>query len=231
MIPDTLKQLKNYTILYIEDEPLIRRNAVEYLSRYCHHVLEAKDGHEGYSIYEANRPDLIISDIKMPKRDGLTLAKMIRQEDKNTPIIITTAHTKTEYLLKAVELQLVKYLIKPIEEDALIEALELCFEKLQKDETNIIKLTPNHTFDTFNQILFHDDEVVKLTLQETLFLKLLLKHPEHVCSYQEIENYIFWEQGMSEDALKTLVKNVRKKTEKSLIENHAKLGYKIAFIC
>ena len=222
---------QSLSLLYVEDEKFIRENAVLFLEDIFSTIYEADNAFSALELYHDKKPDIIITDISMPKMGGLEFCERVRKSDSKTPIIITTAHTKTEYLLKAVELQLVKYLLKPIDEDALMEALELCFEKLQKDETNIIQLTPNHTFDTFNQILFHDDEVVKLTLQETLFLKLLLKNPKHICSYQEIENYIFWEQGMSEDALKTLVKNVRKKTEKSLIENHAKLGYKIALVC
>ena len=98
-----LDRLKSLTILYVEDEALIRQNAVEYLSRYCHIVLEASNGEEGYALYKQHSPDLIISDIKIPKLSGLEFASNIRLEDKKTPIIITTAHTDTEYLLKAVE--------------------------------------------------------------------------------------------------------------------------------
>ncbi len=219
---------QSLSLLYVEDEDFIRENAVLFLEDTFESIYEADNAFTALKLYHDKKPDIIITDISMPKMSGLALCEKIRKTDSKTPIIITTAHTKTEYLLKAVELQLVKYLVKPIDEEELIEALELCFEKLQEDDTNIIKLTKDHTYDSFNQVLFFQDEVIKLTPKEMLFFKLLLKNPDHVCSYTEIENYIFSEQGMSEDALKTLVKNIRKKTEKSLIENHSKLGYKIA---
>ena len=77
-----LDALKPLTLLYVEDEPLIRQNAVEYLNRYCHKVLEAKDGLEGLEVYSTHKPDLIISDINMPKLNGLDFASRIRETDK-----------------------------------------------------------------------------------------------------------------------------------------------------
>ncbi len=216
------------SLLYVEDEDFIRENAVLFLEDTFDTIYEADNAFKALELYHDKQPDIIITDISMPKMSGLELCAKIRKTDSKTPIIITTAHTKTEYLLKAVELQLVKYLVKPIDEDELTEALSLCFEKLKEDNSNIISLSKALTYDCFNQVLFYHDEVIKLTQQERLFLKLLVKNQNRICSYTEIENYVFSEQGMSEDALKTLVKNVRKKTEKSLIENHSKLGYKIA---
>jgi DNA-binding response OmpR family regulator len=218
------------TLLYVEDEDFIRENAVLFLEDSFEHIYEADNAFLGLEIYHDKKPDIIITDISMPKMSGLQMCERIRQSDYTTPIIITTAHTHTEYLLKAVELQLVKYLIKPIEEEQLQEALQICFEKLQAEGSNILHLTHEHTFDTFNHVLFHHDKIVKLAPQETLFFKLLLKNPDHICSHEEIENYVFTQQGMSSDALRTLVKNIRKKTDKSLIENHSKIGYKIALI-
>ncbi len=215
------------SLLYVEDEAFIRENAVLFLEDSFSEIYEADNAFKALEIYHDKKPDIIITDISMPKMSGLELCEKIRKTDAKTPIIITTAHTKTEYLLKAVELQLVKYLVKPIDEDALMEALELCFERLKKDDSNIVALTQSLTYDTFNEVLFFEDELIKLSLQETKLLKLLLKNPEHICSYQEIENFVF-DGMMSEDALKTLVKNLRKKTAKSLLENHAKIGYKIS---
>jgi DNA-binding response OmpR family regulator len=216
----------SYRLLYVEDEDFIRENALLFLEEHFEDIYEADNAISALSLYHDKKPDIIITDISMPKMSGLELCEKIRQSDQSIPIIITTAHTHTDYLLKAVELQLIKYLLKPIQEEELLKALSLCVERLQNNNSNIIKLTTTHTYDTFNQTLFYHDSIVKLTQQERLFLQLLLKDSTHIYTYNEIENYIFPE-GMSEDALKTLVKNVRKKTEKSLIENHSKIGYKI----
>ena len=225
-----MSSTQQLSLLYVEDEAFIRENAVLFLEDVFETIYEADDAFTALEIYHDKKPDIIITDISMPKMSGLQMCERVRETDSQTPIIITTAHTNTEYLLKAVELQLVKYLLKPIEEAQLMQALELCFNKLQKNDSNIIQLTKEHTYDTFNQSLFYHDSAIKLTHQETLFFKLLLKNPDHICSYTEIENCLFSENGMSDNALKTLVKNIRNKTDKSLIENHSKLGYKIALL-
>ena len=226
-----LKSLKNLTLLYVEDEPLIRKNALEYLSRYCAKVYEAEDGANGYEVYKKERPNLIITDIKMPKLSGLELAEKIRQEDKNTPIIITTAHTDTEYLLKAVELQLVKYVVKPITSAKLKGALALACESLEeKQKSSIVYLDDSLYYDTLNQSLFRDKELIKLTHNEQLFFDFLVKHKERAITYEEIENLIWAYDGMSMDALRSLVRSVRKKLGGDFISNISGIGYRLVYL-
>jgi YesN/AraC family two-component response regulator len=146
--------LKNLTILYVEDEEMIRQNAVEYLSRICGNVLEAENGIEALEVYKKHQPDIIISDIKMPKMNGLELAERIRKEDKETPIIIATAHTQTDYLLKAVELQLVKYIVKPINSTKLKEALQMALNSSENPVETLVILDEKRQYDTLNKSLF-----------------------------------------------------------------------------
>ena len=223
----TLESLKPLTLLYVEDEALIRQNAVEYLSRYCDTVLEASNGEEGYTLYQQHSPDLIISDIKMPKLSGLEFASKIRIEDKKTPIIITTAHTDTEYLLKAVELQLIKYIVKPITSEKLQEALYNVCETLQDDNSTHINLDMNTQYDLLNQTLFQKQEHIKLTHNELLFFDFLVKNRQRAITYQEIENLIWAYEGMSMDALRSLVRGLRKKLDGEFIENISGVGYRL----
>ena len=99
--------LNNFSVLYVEDVEMVRKGAVEYLSRVCKEVFEAKDGKEAIAVWREHKPDIIITDISMPRLNGIDMASYIRAHDKNVQIIIATAHSDTEYLLKAVELQLV----------------------------------------------------------------------------------------------------------------------------
>ena len=218
---------ESLTLLYVEDEDFIRKNALLFLEDRFAALYEADNAFTALEIYREKKPDIIITDISMPKMNGLQLCREIRQNDTKTPIIITTAHTDTAYLLEAVELQLVKYLVKPIDEKRLHEALQLCFDKLRENGSNIISLAGGFVYDTFHQTLFYHQTPVKLTARENRFFKLLLKSPHRVCTYREIEHFVFDESGMSENALKALVKKIRHKTDKSLIENYSKTGYKI----
>ena len=217
--------LKNLTLLYVEDEPLIRQNAVEYLSRICDNVLEAKNGMEALEVYKKHEPHIIISDIKMPKMNGLEMAEEIRRTDKETPIIIATAHTEVEYLLKAVELQLIKYIVKPITSAKLNEALTMAYHCLEEKKENILYIDKKTLYDSLNRTLIIDKKLIKLTKNEQLLLELLVKHHQRAITYEEIESKIWAYDGMSKDALRSLVRALRKKLQGDFIENISGIGY------
>ncbi|AXX95794.1 response regulator transcription factor [Arcobacter ellisii] len=218
---------KNIKILYVEDDEIARENGVEYLQNFFETIYEASDAIVALQLYEKYKPDIIITDIQMPKLNGLEFVKKIRQKDKKTQIIIITAFCDKNYLLKAIELQLVKYLIKPVKEKEFEEALFLCVNSLQEDNSNIVKLENEIYFDTFNKNLVIKDEIVKLRAKEILFLELLIKNKNRYVTYEEIENYVWRESVMTKDALKTLVKNLKTKIPKDLILNLTNSGYKI----
>ena len=218
---------KNIKILYVEDDEIARENGVEYLQNFFETIYEASDAIVALQLYEKYKPDIIITDIQMPKLNGLEFVQKIRQKDKKTQIIIITAFCDRDYLLKAVELQLVKYLIKPVKEKEFEEALFLCVNSLQEDNSNIVKLENEIYFDTFNKNLVIKDEIVKLRAKEILFLELLIKNKNRYVTYEEIENYVWSESVMTKDALKTLVKNLKTKIPKDLILNLTNSGYKI----
>ena len=218
---------KNIKILYVEDDEIARENGVEYLQNFFEQIYEASDAIKALQLYEKYQPDIIITDIQMPKLNGLEFVKKIRQKDKKTQIIIITAFCDRDYLLKAIELQLVKYLVKPVKEKEFEEALFLCVNSLQEDNSNIIKLDDNSYFDTFNKNLVIKNEIIKLRTKEILFLELLIKNKNRYVSYEEIENYVWSDSVMTKDALKTLVKNLKTKIPKDMIMNLTNSGYKI----
>jgi len=148
-----MNQLKNLKILYIDDEDYIRANAVEYLSFYCDNVYEAYDGISGLESYEKYKPDIIITDIKMPKLNGIEMVKKIRQKDKKTKVILATAFLETSYLLQAVELGLIKYLTKPITADKLLPVLRTCTIDITEDKS-IYNLGEGFLFDILIRIYF-----------------------------------------------------------------------------
>ncbi|MGB5917686.1 response regulator [Arcobacter sp.] len=214
-------------ILYVEDDDVTRENAIEYLENYFVNIYEAKDGLDALKKFEQINPDIIITDIQMPKVDGLEFAKNVRQKNKEVQIIVITAFSHKEYLLRAIELQLVKYLMKPIKENELKDALELCVDNLKNSTTNIIRLNETSVFDKYNHTLLINDEIVKLRIKETDLLTLLLNNKDRYVTYEEIENYVWKDFPMTKDALKTLVKYLKQKISKDIISNQNGVGYKI----
>ncbi len=224
----TKKLYKNIKILYVEDDEIARENGLEYLENFFENIYEASDAIIALQLYEKHKPDIIITDIQMPKLNGLEFVKRIRQKDKKTQIIIITAFSDKDYLLKAIELGLVKYLVKPVREKEFEEALFLCINALERNESNIVKLDEFTFFDTFNKNLISNNEIVKLRAKELDFLELLIKNKNRYVTYEEIENYVWDDSVMTKDALKTLVKNIKTKIPKDLILNLTNSGYKIA---
>lgn len=219
--------MNNIKVLYVEDDEIARENGIEFLEDYFPIILEAKDGLEALSLYTEHSPDIIITDIKMPKINGLDFVKMIREDDKNTQVIVTTAYSTKEYLLRAIELQLIKYLIKPIVQEEFEEAIALCIKSIKDKTTNIVKICEDFYFDTFNKSLIHNDEIIKLRAKEILFLELLIKNSTRYVTYQEIEHYVWDDSVMSKDALKSLVKRIKNYFPSPCILNLSGVGYKI----
>lgn len=216
-----------YTLLYVEDEAPIRMVTKMFLEPYFTEIFEAQDGVEAFQIYEEEKPNVIITDIEMPKMDGLNLCRKIRKEDNETPIIITTAYTSVEYLLEAVSLNLIKYLGKPLKEEEVFEALENCFEQLESKNPSIVQLTDILYYDTFNQSLSEEKKLISLSQYQSMLLNILIKNKNRIVSYTEIENEIWYDKVMTADSLRTLVRKTRKLVGKEIIENISKTGYRI----
>ena len=220
-----LEKFSNLTLLYVDDDEIIRQNAIEYLEEFFKDVLQAKNGQEAFKIYKEQKPDIIITDIQMPKLNGLDMAQQIRKKDKTTPIIIATAFTDESYLLKAVELQLIKYITKPINSKKLKEALTLVLEHLSLD--SVISIDDECYYDKFNKMLMINSKLVKLTKTQLQLLDILAKNHHRVVTYNEIENTIWYDDFMSKDALRALIRTLRQKLSKDYIENVSGFGYRL----
>ncbi|MGM0623876.1 MAG: response regulator transcription factor, partial [Campylobacterota bacterium] len=96
---ETLKQMH---LLYVEDDKDIQKPLSDMFQRKCKTLTVASDGQEGLQAYKEHSPDIIVTDIKMPKLDGLGMISKIRQEDEEIPIVITSAFTETSFLQEAI---------------------------------------------------------------------------------------------------------------------------------
>ncbi len=219
-------KLEDLTVLYAEDENAILQTVTEVLELYVNKVITANDGAEAIELYETYKPSILLLDINMPHKDGLSALKEIRQKDINIPVIIMTAHTEKEYLMNAVELYITKYLVKPFDKDALLDALNSCVELLQNKSDEILVLNNEIKFNYTKQTIIKSDGEISLNKKERLLLNLLIENKNKVLPYESIEYHV-WEDPVSMDALKSLIKDLRKKTSKELIRNVSKIGYKL----
>ncbi|WP_419766331.1 MAG: response regulator [Arcobacter sp.] len=144
--------LNNITVLYAEDESIIQEGITETLSLFGIDVICAQNGQDALSIFKSSphKIDLILTDVKMPKLDGLGMIEKIREIDKEIPIIITSAHQETTFLMQSIELNISAYVLKPIDiyklQESLLKAVEskVLKEKLiEKNEKLEIEIQKN----------------------------------------------------------------------------------------
>lgn len=119
------------SILYVEDEPAAREELLAFLQRRVREVLAAANGREGLDLYRGKRPDVVVTDIRMPILDGLEMAKAIRAIDPDAKIIVTSAHGDTPYLMKAIDIGIDAYVIKPVQVEKLLAAIHNCAEVVE----------------------------------------------------------------------------------------------------
>jgi DNA-binding response OmpR family regulator len=222
MNADLLAELSHTSVLYVEDEPGLRRNVGEMLGLLFGEVYLAENGIQALSLFQAQRPDLVITDLQMPQMGGMELVRTLRERGNETPIIILSAYTDTTDMLEAIELSLVRYIVKPITETKLADALEKFMLGRRKKET--IRLQEGWGIDFINHHILSPDGVLVLTKKESALLKLLLTKKSLV-TYEEIEARVWEGEYMSLNALRLLVKNLRKKLPKEMVKNIQGVGY------
>lgn len=115
--------MNNLNILYIEDDPEILENVSFLLSRYTNEVFTATNGEEALKVYKEKQPDIVVSDINIPKINGLKVAEIIREDNPSVPIIIISAHNEDHQLKIAKELNVSSYIRKPFTLQELKDAI------------------------------------------------------------------------------------------------------------
>ena len=219
--------LNNSSILLAEDEDNVRSSFKKVLLLYVKDVYEAKDGEEAYALYLKQKPDIVITDIKMPKLNGLELIKKIRINDKKIPIIVTSAYADQSFLLESIKLSLVEYLIKPIQENDLLRVLENGAGVIAQDDHCCLSLTQNATYDFHNKLLSIQGEAITMTAKEIELFELLISHRGTLVTKQHIEDKLYIYEEAPPSALKNLIFKFRKKVGNDLIKTVGKLGYMV----
>ncbi len=219
--------LNQSSILLAEDDDNVRNSFKKVLLLYAKNVFAAKDGEEALELYEKHKPDIIITDIKMPKLSGLELIKAIREKDKIIPIIVTSAYTDQDFLLESIKLSLVEYVIKPIKGSDLVRLLNQCAKILKERPKTIIQLDKKSFYDYNNKIFSHNNREITLTNKEVEFFEILLAHRGNLVTKQYIEDKLYIYEEAPPSALKNLVFKLRKKMTTDHIQTKGKLGYVI----
>ena len=220
------KILKNLTVLLVEDDSDSKKIMHDVLSDNFEKVFTAQNGDEGLKKFKKYNPNMVITDVFMPISDGLDMTRYIKEISKDTPVIVLSAHSEKETLLKAIDVGVDKYLIKPIMADDLFKTIENV-AKGKIETANIIQVANGYSFNKIKRVLIRDGVEISLTKKELAFISLLIKRLGTLVLHDEIKSVVWVGESVTEAAIRTFVKRVRDKVGNSFIKNVPGLGYKI----
>jgi diguanylate cyclase (GGDEF)-like protein len=120
------------TMLYVEDDQTTRELVALMINRKFPgiNLLIAEDGQQGLEMFRSAKPDIIVTDIRMPVMNGIQMVREIRAQDSSAQVIVLTAASDTDFLLDAVDMGINHYVLKPIKMEKFISAVDQCLEKL-----------------------------------------------------------------------------------------------------
>jgi DNA-binding response OmpR family regulator len=165
--------------------------------------------------------------------NGVDLCENLRKRDESQQIIILSAHTDSEYLLRLINLGIAQFINKPIQHDRLLDTLFYVSGKIGKEkegipEKNIITLGENMFWDKKRDMLLQNSYPVALTRHEILLMQLLVRKIEQVYTSDEIIQHFYFEGiDLNEKSIRNLIFKLRKKLPSSVIESIYGMGYKL----
>jgi len=229
----------NLSLLLVEDYEPLRNDLAEVMEDLFERVVVASNGVEGLKCYREHASaqgepfDIVISDIVMPYMNGVDLCEILRAENEAQEIIILSAHTDSEYLLRLINLGIAQFINKPIEEKKLFDTLAKVCEKIKKEivvveESPIIYLGENVLWHKKNRILQRDKYPVSLTRHEIVLMQLFVEKVEQICTNDEVQQYFYLEGiDLSENNIRNLIFKLRKKLPSTAVSSIYGLGYKL----
>ena len=218
-------------LLLAEDEPSLAQIVKETLETRDFEVVLAKNGVEAYELYQKESPEVLVLDVMMPKKDGFTLAKEIRQENKQIPIIFLTAKSQTKDVLEGFNHGGNDYLKKPFSmEELIVRVHSLLNRNSLKFNDSSIKIG-QYIFNHTKQSLHYKNNVLLLTHRESELLFLLTQKKNEISDRTFILKKLWGDDDFfnarSMDVFITKLRKKLKDDENIQIVNVRGYGYKL----
>ena len=242
-------------IIIVEDDEITALNLSMSLQKHDYNIIDVcSEVSEAKTKIAAHVPKLIIIDISLQDvADGIELAKFIKQQ-YNIPFIYLTSHSDDDIISQAKVTEPYGYIVKPFDPSSLHATIQMALFKfdmensrrndlssLKIDKLNLEKLLyskrasdepivpfgDNYHLDISVCETFYKGKKIKLTKKENAFLRLLVAQLGQVVSFEQATNYVWEENGATENSVRTLVWRLRSKLETDIIKNASGIGYYI----
>ncbi len=213
-----MKELKHFNVCYHSD--VMNNQFCDYISSYSNNSFDYNEHNELIDLINSKNIHVVIT------KYNFELLKKVRILNKEIQIIAILDQLNDTHLLESLELTQIKFIENLDCLNEFIDTLKDFIKNLDSKSSNIYVLKNDFLFDSYNKTLFKKNRLISLTKKESLFLAYLFTNKNRAVNYEEINEKI-WEGSMTQDALRSLIKEIRKKTYKELIKNVSGIGYRI----
>lgn len=247
--------MSKHSIIIVEDDEITALNLKLTLQKNSYNIIatcnNADDAKKQIDIY---KPNIIIIDISLQESDdGINLATLIK-EKYSIPFIYLTSYSDDEIIAQAIKTEPYGYIVKPFDPSSLHATIQMAIFKFDmenkrkedivndknqkqdldkllyaKRETDnpVVSFGDNYHIDTSKDEIFYKNEKMKLTKKENKILKLLVAKLGSVISFSQAIDYVWEENGATENSIRTLVWRLRNKLPTDIIKNASGIGYYI----
>ena len=235
---ELLEYTKNLTLLFAEDHDELRVNTAEILKNFFKKVDTVSNGEEALHLYKKQlltnqKYDIVITDIQMPRMDGVALTQHIYDLTPSQAVLVLSAHDESKYLLALINLGIEQFIKKPIDYQELLKALLDVSKKLTSPTATVvdrvtIQLNHDFTFNRETKILLHKTQSITLTKYEIIFLEYITRDLGKIYSNEDIvANFSALDESIDPQNIRKLVSKLRKKLPEGALESIYGVGYRI----
>lgn len=208
-------------ILVVEDEQRVAQFIQKGLKEEGHAVDCAYDGEEGGFLAEVNEYDLIILDLMLPKKNGLTVCSEIRERGVSTPVLMLTARDAVQDKVRGLDAGADDYLTKPFVFDELLARVRALLRRGSESKAPVLKIV-DLELDPMSRRVTRGGKPIRLTTKEYALLEYMLRNPDRVLSRTRIGEHV-WDMNFDPESnvIDVYVSHLRNKVDK---------GFKVALI-
>ena len=215
-------------LLLVEDDTMIGESVLDLLRDEGYAVDWVKDGEVALSVLEDESYDLIILDLGLPKCDGLTVLRTLRDRKNRTPVLVATARDAIAQRIEGLDTGADDYIVKPYDMGEVLARIRSLVRR------SVGRAEPVYEFagvsiDPATHELKVDGQAVVVSAREWAILEMLLARPGVVLSRKQLEERLYsWKDGVNSNAIEVHIHSLRKKIGAELIQNVRGVGYMIS---
>jgi DNA-binding response OmpR family regulator len=212
-----LSILKSLNILIVEDNKDSRDILEKKFEKFFNKVIASDNGYNAFELFKKSKVDFVLTDYHMPIMNGHELIENIRKINKKIPVVIASAYTDKDKLLKAIDLNILSFIEKPIIFDNLILALYKVIDYLEDNDLLSVNIDENTNYNFITKKIIKKQEEIKLSKQDLELLELLINNKNQIITKDTISNSIFGGEA-TENTVRNILYRIRKKLDlKNLI--------------